>query len=303
MSEIITIIVSYNGERWIQQCLDCLSRSTVQTEIVIVDNASTDSTRAIIRKHYPGVVLLENKLNKGFGQANNVGMEYAITQKAEFVFLLNQDAYPYPDTLEKLLSIHARHPEYGIISPVQKEGTGEKLDVLFSSFIANNYPEAVVRKIENAAPDSPEIFPVRFVNATSWFISMKCLQVTGLFSPLFYHYGEDNHYCSRAQYHGFKVGVATTTAVRHDKAYHISPDDLLQRKIKLDPLYILLDIRKGIGLVYLIVCWKLVGYGWKSICRRSPAISGTVVREAVWILTHVSLIRETRMESKIPYMQ
>lgn len=302
MPLIITIIVTYNGEKWIDECLASLLQSTHPTKIFIIDNASTDRTRTIIRQKYPDLLLIKNSTNTGFGQANNIGIEYAFTQNAGFVFLLNQDAYVKSDTLEQLVKTSNLHPEYGIISPLQMDGSGKKLDVLFRKFISNNYSDEFIQDIEIGAANLPEIFPVRFVNATSWFIPMKCLQTTGLFSPLFYHYGEDNHYCSRAQYHGFTVGIIPTATVLHDKIYETGGVNLLLRKIQLDPLYILLDIRRSMVMAYLIVFWKLVGYTWKGISKKSPAILKLTLRQTGWVFTHFSLISKTRKESKIPFI-
>ncbi|MEO9210288.1 MAG: glycosyltransferase family 2 protein [Ginsengibacter sp.] len=303
MQIIITILVTYNGEKWINQCIECILRSSIPTKLIIVDNASTDSTKTIIRQKYPELYLVENNVNTGFGQANNIGINYALSQNADFVFLVNQDAYLNSDTLEKLLIISNLHPEYGIISPLQMDGSGNNLDMLFRKFISNNYSDDFIHQIETHAPDLPGIFPVRFVNATAWFITKKCLQTTGLFNPIFYHYGEDNHYCSRAQYHGFKVGISTDAKMQHDKIYDVPGDKLLLRKIQLDPLYILLDIRRNLVIAYLLVFWKLIGYTQKGISKKSKAILKLAGQKASWVFTHFSLVRNIRRESKVPFIK
>lgn len=302
MPDLIAIIVTYNGEKWIGTCLDCLLKSVLQPKIIIIDNASTDQTKTIIKERFPLLHLIENDKNIGFGQANNIGMEYALSQGAEFVFLLNQDAYLYPDTLEKLTDIHLGHMEYGIISPLQQDGSGMALDRLFRKFISNNYPQDFVKKIESGDPDLPSVFPVRFVNAAAWLITVKCLRTTGLFNPLFYHYGEDNNYSSRAQYHGFKVGITPAAAVRHDRIYEDQGAKLLQRQIQLVPLYILLDLRKPLFTACLIVFWKMVGYSWKGLKRKSPAILRLTFHRITWFLSNFSLIRKTRKETKKTYL-
>src|SRR5699024_4123474 len=119
MLKVIVIIVTYNGEKWIQTCLSCIQRDQYPVEVIVIDNASTDQNKEIIRNEFPDIRLIENNTNLGFGQANNIGMQIALKKQADYVFLLNQDAYIYPDTIIKLLSVLKQHPEYGIVSPLQ----------------------------------------------------------------------------------------------------------------------------------------------------------------------------------------
>jgi GT2 family glycosyltransferase len=302
MPEILVIIVTYNGEKWIRRCLDHLAGSTQPVKTVVVDNGSTDHTKRIISEGFPDVMLLEEDQNHGFGQANNIALAYALQQQTDYVLLLNQDAYVYPGTIGTLLSVAEKHPEYGIISPLQQNGSGGQLDVQFRIFIANNYPEAFVKKVEAREGDLPELFPVRFVNAAAWFIPRSCLERTGLFHPLFYHYGEDNNYCSRVQYHGFKTGITPLAAIRHDRTQTGADKKQLERQIAIVPLYILLDLRKKIVLAYLLAFWKLVGYLWKGIKQKSPDICRLTFSEIKWVVKNTRRIADARRTTKAPYV-
>lgn len=301
MPQILVIIVTYNGEKWIETCLNHLSKSTQEIATMVIDNASTDNTKNIIKNKFPFVHLVKERTNLGFGQANNTGMQHALQNEFDYVFLLNQDAYVSPDTISILLSVHEKHPEYGIISPLQLNSAGTALDELFRKFIVNNYPDSFIEKIENHADDIPEIFPVRFVNAAAWFISKDCLKKTGLFHPLFYHYGEDNNYCSRSQFHGFRSGITPMAAVIHDKEYDHDKHKLLLRQIHLVPLYILLDLRKKSGLARLLATWKVIGYYFKGIKLHSPDIRHLSLAELKWIRKNITIIHKARTEMKQHY--
>lgn len=298
MPQILVIIITYNGEKWIETCLNCVSKSTQEVTVMVIDNASTDNTKNIIKDKFPYVLLTEEESNLGFGQANNIGMKYALQHEFDYVFLLNQDAYIFQDTVAALLSVHEKHSGYGIISPLQLNSAGSGLDELFRKFIANNYPESFITEIENRAPGLPEIFPVRFVNAAAWLISKDCLLKVGLFHPLFHHYGEDNNYCSRVQYHGFKTGITPMAAIRHDKVYEHNRYQLLSRQVHLVPLYILLDLRKRGILTKLLASWKIIGYYWKGIKLHSGEIRRNSLSEFLWIVQNRKRIREAREETK-----
>ena len=134
MMKILTIIVSYNFEKWISRCLNSLKASSHPTDIIVIDNCSKDRTVEIIQKEYPQVRLIANSANLGFGRANNIGMQIAMKEGYDAVFLLNQDAWIGNDTLAVLAAQAVRHPEFGILSPVHLNGIGKELDKGFASY-------------------------------------------------------------------------------------------------------------------------------------------------------------------------
>lgn len=206
------IIVTYNGISWIDECL----WSCKGYPVIIVDNASTDDTVLFIKSNYPDVILLEQSKNLGFGAANNIGIKYALNIGADYVFLLNQDAYLEKGTLEKLVQAHKKQPDYGVLSPIHLNGTGDKLDYNFSLYITPNrckglYSDFCLQSVKS------DLYEVGFVNAAAWLISKKCLEMVGGFNPSFFHYGEDDNYIQRVKYYNLKVGVLANTFIRHDR--------------------------------------------------------------------------------------
>jgi len=110
------IIVSYNVCSDLIHCLDEISRqiSRVDTEVIVVDNHSSDSTTARIREQHPEVRLLEQSSNLGFSKANNVGIDES---KGEYLMLLNPDTLPLPGFFEKLMETLDQNPDCGAAGP------------------------------------------------------------------------------------------------------------------------------------------------------------------------------------------
>ena len=54
--------------------------------------------------------------------------------------------------------------------------------------------------------------------AAHWLVTRSCLEKVGMFSPIFTHNGEDDNYCDRARYHGFRVGVDLSARAVHDRS-------------------------------------------------------------------------------------
>lgn len=215
--KIVAVIVTYNGMRWYKNCFDSLRNSTVPIETVVIDNKSTDNTIQYIKENYPEIHLIESNTNLGFGKANNVGMKYAIEQDADFVLLLNQDAWVKPDTIERLASKMTETSEYGILSPIHLNGAEDRLDFYFDYYIlADRCPGLVSDFVVNGKAQD-KIYPIKFVNAALWLISKECLDTVGGFAPVFPHYGEDENYISRVEYHNYKLGVYPLVFGIHDR--------------------------------------------------------------------------------------
>ena len=208
------IIVTYNAMPWLEKCLGSIDFD--QFKVVVVDNNSSDETVATIKQNHPHIKLFEEKENLGFGQANNKGISYALNQGAEHVYLLNQDAYLIGECLAQLLYTQHKYPNYGIVSPIHTNAEVTRLDRNFSNYVRYDinpdfYSDFVLGKKKKP------IYDVPFVNAAGWLISKECLMNVGGFDPIFFHYGEDDNYCQRVHYHGFKIGVVPTSFMVHDR--------------------------------------------------------------------------------------
>jgi GT2 family glycosyltransferase len=219
-------VVTFNGMQWIKHCLDSLLLSSCPLHIVVIDNCSNDGTPAFIKKHYATIQLIEPGKNLGFGQANNIGFNIAIAEKADLVFLLNQDAWIETNTIEQLVRAQVENPGYGIISPLHFDGEGIELDRYFLEYLLKSCAHEFIQS-KNDWPAN-QLVNTGFVNAAAWLITMDCLKKTGGFDPVFFHYGEDQNYAQRALYWGFKIGVHPTARICHDRALRIAgtPTDI-----------------------------------------------------------------------------
>lgn len=210
--KVLVVVVTYNGMRWIRRCLGSVSgiRSALlaAVDLYVVDNASTDGTPDCVAACFPDAILRRSGENLGFGRANNLGLQYALEHGYDAVYLLNQDAWLLDGALEELVRLARALPAFGILSPLQLQADGERPDARFAR-----------RLSAAAAVDGSE--PVRelpFVMAAHWLVSRACLEKVGLFDPIFDHNGEDDNYCDRARYHGFRIGVALSARAVHDRA-------------------------------------------------------------------------------------
>lgn len=205
VKKVIVVIVTYNGAKWLKKCFQSLEQSHYENNIIVVDNDSSDNSVEIIQS-FPKIQLIQSTENLGFGKANNLGIQKALEIGADYVFLLNQDTWVFPETISNLVEVAATNEKYGIISPLHYSGDEIHLDQSFE-----NYWKRKIMSI------SEQVDEVPFVNAAAWLISKKTLEKVGYFEPMFQHYGEDRNYTDRILYHKFKTVVAKNAKICHDR--------------------------------------------------------------------------------------
>ena len=214
--KVFVIIVTYNGMQWHDRCFSSLRRSIMPVQTVVIDNGSNDGTVDFIKENYPEIHIVENHENLGFGKANNLGMRYALDHGADYVFLLNQDAWIEPDTIENLVGIHQEHPEYGILSPMHLNAEKNGIEHLLLGRLDDHRTTDPALFEDMYFGRVKEIYETKYVNAAAWLLPRKTLETVGGFDPLFFMYGEDDNYINRVLYHGMKIGICPKTRLVHD---------------------------------------------------------------------------------------
>ncbi len=210
---VYVIVVTHNGADTLYDCLKSVEKSGFPAHTIVIENASTDDTPNIINQ-FQDVIYLPQEINLGFGQANNVGMKYALEQGTDYVFLLNQDAEIKDDTILILLDNAQQKPNYGILSPLHLNGDGSEID--------EKVVEYLIRQKHSYFTDLhfgrvKECYDVDFINAAAWLISGDCIKTVGGFDDLFFMYGEDDDYCARVRHFGFKIGVIPKSVMYHKR--------------------------------------------------------------------------------------
>ncbi|AZA81722.1 glycosyltransferase family 2 protein [Chryseobacterium lactis] len=255
MAKISVIIVTYNAMKWAERCFTSLRHSSVPVTCIVIDNGSTDGTQEYIKTQFPEVDFIQSPENAGFGKANNMGIEKAYKQETEFFYLMNQDAWIYPDSFQQLLDVYHSHPDQnqiGIMSPMHLDGSEKKLDLHFENYLAKDLRNN--RMLSDIYFDEAKpYYEISFVNAAHWWIPRKAIEKVGGFNPYFFHGAEDYEYIHRVSYFGLKIIVCSKSKVVHDTVqsfYKKEPKDKaealktarlsmqMQRETKyLDPNY------------------------------------------------------------------
>ena len=116
MIDLSIIIVSYNTKEFLKNCLASILSSidgNLSYEIIVVDNASTDTSVSVIsniKYQISNIKLIKNKKNLGFSKANNIGAKQA---KGRYLLFLNPDTIVYPNTLETMVDFMEEYKDAG----------------------------------------------------------------------------------------------------------------------------------------------------------------------------------------------
>lgn len=268
--KIFVIIVTWNGMKWIKRCLDALRGSTYPVQTIVIDNGSKDETVSFIQKNYPEIHIIESGKNLGFGQANNVGMRYALANGCDYVYLLNQDAYVYPDMFQILIDEAEKkenQERYAIYSPLHINSNVHKMDKQFKDYL-QNIASTIAEDVYLSEPKA--IYPVNGVPAAGWLLPRNTLETIGGFDPMFFHYGEDVNYFQRVNYHKYTTGIVPNAKMIHDRDSFGNPDAYMVGKIArgIDS-YIMLDINKSKSQIIKMLFKEFVLFLF-MLCKGKP---------------------------------
>lgn len=209
--KIIIIIVSYNGEKWVFECIrSIINNNYAHYQIVVVDNASQDATVSIIRENFRGVILLNQKRNLGFGRGANVGIQYAMAQNADYILLLNQDIKLEGNCIEHMIAVCEQNREIGIASPLQMNYDGSQIDPHFRRLY--NLKSDTIDVNEDPFKGSLE---VDTVIGASMLFRTTVIKAIGGFDPIYFLYHEEADLCRRTKYHGFQIHIIPKAVVYH----------------------------------------------------------------------------------------
>jgi GT2 family glycosyltransferase len=117
-SRCTVIVLNFNGEHLLPACLDSLARQTgASIDTVVLDNASSDGSAALVAQKYPWARFLALDKNYGFSKANNIALRDALDRGSDYALLLNNDTYAAPDFISEMLSVIDADPQIGVVCP------------------------------------------------------------------------------------------------------------------------------------------------------------------------------------------
>ena len=220
------IIVSWNVRDLLRRALISCRASWGDRpglELIVVDNASTDGTRTMLREHFPRVTLVANKQNRGFTGGNNDGLAQA---SGAYLLLLNPDTEVPDDALPRLVRYLERHPDVGMVGPqlLNPDGSIQSsrrrfptLPVLFceSTWLQGLLPRRVLARYYAKDRLAERAHPVDWITGAAMLTRRAVVDEVGGLDEAFFMYSEELDWCRRIRAAGWKIHYVPDTQIVH----------------------------------------------------------------------------------------
>lgn len=239
MEKIAIIILNWNGK---ENTLDCLKSIDKSQKILVVDNNSTDDSVEIIKKEFPEVKIIQNPQNYGFAKGNNIGIKKALSDGAEYVFILNNDTVLEKNCLKNLLEAVKKYQEYSIFAPKiyfeknyefhkDRYSDNEKGRVIWYAGGIIDWKNVYgkhrgVDEVDCGQFDKFE--STEYATGAAMFVKKEVFEKIGLLDEKYFMYYEDTDFCIRAKKAGFKILFVPNAVVYHKNAGSSSSGSHLQ---------------------------------------------------------------------------
>lgn len=216
-TSLYVIILNWNGEKVIAECLDSLREVDYpHLRVLVVDNNSEDDSPQLVRDNYPDVELIENEENLLFAAGNNVGIEYALEQGANYILLLNNDTEVDADFSRHLVDALESDDKNGIGGPkILYHSDPERIWYGGGGF----YPLIWIPRHLNIRKADQRQGQKRsetgYVSGCAMLIKREVIEDIGLLDSSYYIYCEDVDYCLRASLAGWKCVYEPSARVYH----------------------------------------------------------------------------------------
>ena len=216
-SRVAVVLVNYGdyAEKYLLPCYENLrAQSYPKTlfQLFIVDNSSTEESRAHLARIAPEARTLPSAKNLGWAGGNNVALRVALKEGFDYFVMLNIDTVLDRDWLKHLVNAAEQNPELQILqSKILLYGT-QKINTLGNriQFLGYGYCNGYGEK-----DPAGRRYPIDFASGASMLVKREVFERVGLFCDEYFLYGDDLEFCWRARLAGYRVGLAEKSVCQH----------------------------------------------------------------------------------------
>jgi GT2 family glycosyltransferase len=300
------IIVNYNVRYFLEQCLSSVKKALEQeespggnslsarTEVLVVDNNSTDGSLAYLQPRFPFVRFIANTENPGFGRANNQALAQS---RGKYILFLNPDTILPEDCFQQCLAFLEAHPDGGALGVRMIDGSGQYLPESKRGFPSPWVSFCKMSGLTRLFPQSrlfaryylghlpaTETHLVDILSGAFMLVRKEALDKTGGFDERFFMYAEDIDLSYRIQQAGYQNYYFADTTILHFKGESTRRD---ARYVKLFYTAMILFVEKhfkGAAAWWYIKLLQGIIKG-KSLVKESPRPKSTIAasKESIYL--------------------
>lgn len=219
--DLSVVIVALNGRDMTLDCLATLgdAASGLKYETILVDNGSSDGTADAVAAKFPGVRIIRNRDNHGYGPAANQGMRESA---GRVVALVNNDTRLPKGSLRELVAFLDRTPDCAVVGPqlVHEDGRSQHSFDVEPGLASELLNKSLLRRLSPGSYPSrlqsrTEPFEVQNLVGACFVLRRSVLEELGGFDETFFYLYEETDFCRRARDRGLKVKVLPSVSIIH----------------------------------------------------------------------------------------
>lgn len=220
--DLSIVIVNWNTRDMLRDCLATVfaGLGTLKAEVMVVDNASTDGSLAMLETEFPQVIRIANAENRGFAAANNQALARA---RGRHMLLLNTDTLVHGDVLSAAVAHLDANPDIGVLGPrvLNRDGSTQVSATAFPTLPRllgqtlglNRVPALDGYRLSGW--DRLSAREVEVISGCAMFVRAEAMREVGLLDEAFFFYGEETDWCRRFALAGWKVVFAPVGEITH----------------------------------------------------------------------------------------
>jgi GT2 family glycosyltransferase len=281
--DLSVVIVNWNVRDLLRRCLESvLVHGDPGTEVIVVDNASTDGSVEMIRTEFPQVTLIANNDNLGFSGGNNQGIAAA---HGRYVLLLNADTEVLGDAFSVLVQFMDAHSEVGLVGPqlLYPDGRVQSsrrhfptLATLFleSTWLESLAPPSLLNRYYVLDQPDAALLDVDWVVGAAMLIRREAIQQVGGLDKGFFMYSEELDWCRRIKAAGWRVVYQPAAQIIHhvgkssEQAIPARHINFQRSKIRYAHKY------HGHGTARMLRLYLLGSYAWQMAIELAKGLLG-----------------------------
>jgi GT2 family glycosyltransferase len=272
--DLSIIIVNWNTRELLRKCLDSVETTVrLSHELIVVDNASTDGSAAMVRDGFPRVRLIENSENRGFGAANNQALR---VMTGRYALLLNSDALLTENAVSELFRCMENRPDAAMACGqlLNADGSRQNSIAAFPSLLTLTTNTSLLellfpRRFPSKRYRHPRPVEVDSGIGACLIVRKAAIDTVGLFDERFYFFFEETDWAYRMRRAGWKVLHVPTAFIYHLQGQSIGRNIRSRiafyrsryqffRKWKSGPYYLWVRV---VILLRLVLDWLLTSIG------------------------------------------
>jgi GT2 family glycosyltransferase len=228
MRKVSIITVNYNQAEVTEALLRSIHWSSLISEIIVVDNGSTENMIPVWKVKFPKVHFVRSEINLGFAGGNNLGLSYAT---GDYFFFVNNDTVFTDDLIAILAGQFDRDPLIGMISP-RINDFSDKSIVQYAGYTPMNFYTCQNRCIgaglrsDNAKQTGTE--PTGYVHGAAMMVSKEALLKAGPMDEIFFLYYEEFDWCERIRKLGYKILICHQALIYHKESISVGKNSKLK---------------------------------------------------------------------------